>query len=179
MTRMVEQLLDLAKIESGQMQLNREPVDLAQLIQDVHRSLALRAEEKAVRLIMDIVPVAAVSGDRDRLTQILTNLVDNAIDHTPPNGLVQISLKAEGNDAVEMVVTDTGPGIPPEDLNRIFERFYQVDKSRHRTAEQRGVGLGLAIVKELVEAHNGTITAQSQVGQGSAFTVCLPRLEKS
>jgi signal transduction histidine kinase len=174
MTRMVEQLLDLEKIESGQLQLNREPVDLGQLVQEVQRNLALRAEEKGVHLVLDIEPAAAVMGDRDRLVQILTNLVDNAINHTLPGGRVHMGLKPYGDEAVELVVQDTGSGIPQEALDRIFERFYQVDKSRRRTAESGGVGLGLAIVKELVEAHNGRIIAQSQVGQGSAFTVRLP-----
>lgn len=174
MTRMVEQLLDLAKIESGQLQLNREPVDLAQLMQEVHRNLARRAEEKEVHLAMEIAPVAAVAGDRDRLVQILTNLVDNALNHTPPGGRVQITLKPYGDRAAELIVQDSGPGIPPEDLSRIFERFYRVDRSRHRTSERQGVGLGLAIVKELVEAHNGRITAHSHPGQGSTFTLHLP-----
>ncbi|MFZ0545095.1 MAG: HAMP domain-containing sensor histidine kinase [Candidatus Promineifilaceae bacterium] len=174
MSRMVEQLLDLAKIESGQLQLNREPVNLAQLIREVQRNLILRAEEKEVHLTMEIAPVSAVSGDRDRLVQILTNLVDNAIDHTPPAGQVTIGLKPYDEQMVELVVQDTGPGISPEDLSRIFERFYQVDKSRRRTSERQGVGLGLAIVKELVEAHDGRITVQSDMGQGSSFVVRLP-----
>jgi signal transduction histidine kinase len=174
MSRMVDQLLDLAKIEAGQIQLSKEPVDLGQLVQEVHRSLTLRAEEKGVQLTVEATPVAAVSGDRDRLIQILANLVDNALDHTPPDGRVHLSLKPYGDKAVELVVQDTGPGIPPEDLSRIFERFYQVDKSRHRPTENKGVGLGLAIVKELVEAHNGRIIAQSQLGQGSVFVVRLP-----
>jgi signal transduction histidine kinase len=101
-------------------------------------------------------------------------LVDNALNHTPPNGRVYIALKPYGHKAVELMVQDTGPGIPPEDLNRIFERFYRVDRSRRRTSERQGVGLGLAIVKELVEAHDGRITAESEVGEGSRFVVRLP-----
>jgi signal transduction histidine kinase len=174
MTRMVEQLLDLEKIEGGQLQLRMEPVDLSGLVQEVHRNMALRAEEKDVQLAVEIGPVDAVQGDQDRLLQILTNLVDNAITHTPPGGRVNVSLTPYGDRAVELAVLDTGSGIPQEQLSRIFERFYQVDKSRHRTTERRGVGLGLAIVKELVEAHNGRIIAQSEVGQGSTFTVRLP-----
>lgn len=174
MSRMVDQLLDLAKIESGQLQLIREPLDLGQLVRDVHRNMSLRAEEKGVHLTVEAAPLAAVPGDRDRLAQVLGNLVDNAIEHTPENGRVHLSLKPYGDKAVELAVQDTGPGIPPEDLKRIFERFYQVDKSRHRTSEDRGVGLGLAIVKELVEAHNGRIIAHSQPGHGSTFFVRLP-----
>ena len=174
MTRMVEQLLDLAKIESGELQLSHEPVDMGQLVEEVHRNLALRAEAKGVELTVEVAPVAAVSGDRDRLVQILTNLVDNALNHTPPNGRVYLALKPYGHKAVELVVQDTGPGIPPEELSRIFERFYRVDRSRRRTSERQGVGLGLAIVKELVEAHNGRITAESEVEEGSRFVVRLP-----
>ena len=176
MSRMVDQLLDLAKIEAGQIQLSRASIDLGQVVQEVHRNLTLRAEEKGVQLTIEVTPVAAVPGDWDRLIQILTNLADNAIEHTPPNGRVHLSLRPYGDREVELVIQDTGPGIPPGDLDRIFERFYQVDKSRHRTSEYGGVGLGLAIVKELVEAHNGRIIAQSQVGQGSAFTVRLPTM---
>ncbi|MCI0398810.1 MAG: HAMP domain-containing histidine kinase [Chloroflexi bacterium] len=174
MGRMVGQLLELARIESGQLQLARQPVDIGQLVGDVHRSLALRAQEKEIHFTLETAAVPPVPGDHDRLVQIFSNLVDNALAHTPAGGRIHLSLRPYGDKAVEVVVQDTGPGIPPDELSRIFERFYQVDKARARNDGRRGAGLGLAIVKELVEAHGGRITARSQMGQGSAFVVRLP-----
>ncbi|MFQ5401164.1 MAG: sensor histidine kinase [Anaerolineae bacterium] len=174
MARMVTNLLDLARIESGQIQLAREPVDLAQLLADVHHSFLPSAQEKQIHLTLAAQPTPQVLGDRDRLVQVLTNLVDNALAHTPEGGRVHLALRKHGDKAVEMAVQDTGRGIPEADLSRIFERFYQVDKSRARTGGRRGSGLGLAIVKELVEAHGGRILARSQEGRGSVFLVRLP-----
>jgi signal transduction histidine kinase len=174
MSRMVSQLLDLAKIESGQFELSRTPVDISQVLTDVQSSLRLRAEEKGVYVTVDLQPVSPVWGDYDRLVQIFTNLADNGIMHTDKGGGVHIALQRRGGSEVEVIVQDTGKGIPPEQLVRIFERFYQVDAARTRQSKQTGSGLGLAIVKELVAAHNGRIQARSQVGKGSAFIVQLP-----
>lgn len=174
MTRMVNQLLDLARIESGQLKLNRELLDLGQLLTQVQRNLALPAQQKDVRLSLELQPVPPVWGDADRLMQVFTNLTDNALTHTPAGGRVHISLTPHTDRAVNVIVQDTGPGIPADELSRIFERFYQVDKSRARTAERRGSGLGLSITRELVEAHGGRIEARSELGKGSAFQVRLP-----
>ncbi|OGR09505.1 MAG: hypothetical protein A3K53_05500 [Deltaproteobacteria bacterium RIFOXYB2_FULL_66_7] len=112
-----------------------------------------------------------VRGDRGQLKQVLTNLLDNAIKYTPEKGTVRLSAAgAEGR--VTVSVEDTGPGIPAEALPRIFERFYRVDKARSR--ELGGTGLGLAIVKHIVEAHGGSVSVESRVGEGSSFRVCLP-----
>jgi two-component system phosphate regulon sensor histidine kinase PhoR len=112
-----------------------------------------------------------VRGDRGQLKQVLTNLLDNAIKYTPEKGTVRLSAAgAEGR--VTVSVEDTGPGIPPEALPRIFERFYRVDKARSR--ELGGTGLGLAIVKHIVEAHGGSVAVESRIGEGSAFRVVLP-----
>ncbi len=172
MARMVSQLLDLARIESGQMELAREPVDLVQVLADVQQNLRLRAEEQQIHLTLETAPVPPVLGDHDRLVQVFSNLVDNALTHTPSGGRIHLQVRPHGEKAVESIVQDTGSGIPPEDLSRIFERFYQVDKAR--TSERRGSGLGLAIVQELVAAHNGRIQARSQVGEGTVFIVRLP-----
>jgi two-component system sensor histidine kinase ResE len=174
MERLVGQLLDLARIESGQLVLNRQPVELPELLDGLYRSLVLHAEERQITLTRDLQVVPPVSGDPDRLAQIVTNLLDNALTHTPAGGRVHLSLRPHGPEAVEIAVQDTGMGIPAAELERIFDRFYQVDKSRARLDEQSGSGLGLAIVKELVEAHGGQIVARSQVGQGTIFTVRLP-----
>lgn len=170
MSRMVNQLLDLARIESGQIQLNMAELDLVSLLQTVCNNSRLRAEEKEVSLLFVPANLGAISGDWDRLTQIFTNLVTNAIAHTPAEGTVTIRLWPH-NDKVLIVVEDTGVGIDSAEAERIFERFYQTDKSR----SGKGTGLGLAITRELVEAHGGTISADGSVGRGATFTVALPR----
>jgi signal transduction histidine kinase len=152
--------------------MRREPIDLPALLGAVAEKFNLRATEAQVALSLEMpdgLPV--INGDADRLAQVFTNLVDNALKHTPAGGRVTVS--AAANPAgVEITVTDTGAGIPAADLGRIFERFYQVDKSRARPG---GVGLGLAISREIVQAHQGTINVESVVGLGSRFRVTLPR----
>lgn len=174
MARLVQQLLDLARIESGQLELNKSQVDLNQITQDVYRNLSVRAQEAGVHLSLANQPVPPIEGDADRLMQIFTNLVDNSIAHTQVGGEVAIIVHSPGEKFVEVTVQDSGKGIPPEDLTRVFERFYQVDKSRAKSQPRQGTGLGLAIVKELVQLHNGRIEASSDVGIGSKFTVHLP-----
>lgn len=173
MERMVNELLDLARIESGQLQLKMRPVDLSQLLTDVYHSQLPRARAKGIDLTLDAADALPVVGDSDRLTQIFTNLADNALAYTPAGGRVHLATRAAGG-AVEGVVTDTGPGIPAEELPRVFERFYRLEKSRARSENGRGSGLGLAIVYELVTAHGGQISVSSEVGRGSAFIVRLP-----
>ncbi len=174
MSRMVSQLLDLARIESGTLQLAQEPVNIADLLTEVRHNLALRAQTLDIHLTLDAAPVPPVIGDYDRLMQVFTNLTDNALTHTPSGGRVHLTVKQHGDKAVEVLVQDTGKGIAETELSRIFERFYQVDKSRSRRDGRRGSGLGLAIVRELVEAHGGLIQARSAKGQGSLFIVRLP-----
>lgn len=174
MQRLVNQLLDLARIESGQLTLVREAVDLSQLVTDVHRNLLVRAQGQKIHLTLETAAVPPIMGDPDRLMQVFTNLVDNALTHTPAGGRVHLAVREHGEEAVEAMVQDTGKGISSEELPRIFERFYQVDKSRSRANGRRGSGLGLAIVRELVEAHHGRIQAFSKEGQGTTFVVRLP-----
>ncbi len=176
MTRMVDELLDLARIDSGQLELILQPVDMAQLLGDVIDNLAPVIQEKQIHLVTDLQTATIVNGDLDRLMQIFTNLLDNAATYTPVDGRIQLELQPHGLKEIVVIVHDSGAGIPPNELPRVFERFYQVDKSRARAAEQPGFGLGLAIVKELVEAHNGRVAARSQLGQGSTFLVYLPKI---
>jgi signal transduction histidine kinase len=177
MRRLVEGLLDLARLDAGQAALAREPVDLGALLGSVAERLGLRAAEKQISLRQEIARLPGMVGDGDRLAQVFTNLLDNALKHTPPQGIVTLAAApAPGDGMVEVTVTDTGPGIPAEDLARIFERFYQVDKSRKGGAG-RGAGLGLAISREIVAAHGGTLRAESVVGLGSKFVVRLPLAE--
>lgn len=182
MARMVTDLLDLARIESGQIVMRREPVGLGVLLENVVERFRLRAEEAGVALTVQTPDLPPVTGDGDRLAQVFTNLLDNALKHTPEGGQVTVAaelltpsgvrkLGGTWPRAVQVSVSDSGQGIPPEDLARVFERFYQVDKSRKRTGS---VGLGLAITREIVEAHGGSIEVESIVGLGTRFTVVLP-----
>ena len=175
MSRLVEQLLELARWDAGQIIIAREAVDLPRLLTTCVERMDWRAEEKGVTLTVEVKPMPPLRGDTDRLMQVFTNLLDNALTHTPSGGSVTVAAeRVEGPDGqaeVEISVTDTGPGIPAEELPRIFERFYRVDKAR---AGSRGAGLGLAIVKEIVEAHGGRVWAESVVGLGSRFIVRLP-----
>jgi heavy metal sensor kinase len=172
LARLVDDLLDLARLDAGQMTFTRVPVDLNALVARVADRLSLRAQERGVRLENEVTGLPSVSGDGDWLAQVFTNLIDNALKHTPAGGIVR--LRGEAHAAQVLVhVEDNGPGIPAEDLSRIFERFYQVDKAR-RGGVGRGTGLGLAISREIVQAHGGQLTAISASGQGSRFTVQLP-----
>ena len=174
MNRLVSQLLHLARIESGQLKLHLAPLHLNHLLTDVYNNLLVQAQAKQIQLTQAIEPVPAIAGDPDRLMQVFTNLVDNALTHTPAGGRVHLVVRPHGDKAVEVLVQDTGKGIPEEELPRIFERFYQVDKSRVQDSRRKGAGLGLAIVKELVEAHRGRVTAHSQPGKGTTFAIRLP-----
>jgi signal transduction histidine kinase len=171
--RMVEGLLDLARLNPSLRALNRRPLDLRELLAAQVEKFGLRAREGGVALRADLpLALPAMVGDADRLAQVIGNLLDNALKHTPAGGAVTISAAAVPG-GVEVAVADTGSGIAAADLPRIFERFYQVEKSRAR-APGSGVGLGLAISQEIVEAHGGVLRVQSQVGHGSRFTVTLP-----
>ena len=153
MNRMVGELLDLARIETGQIVMRREAVQIEHLLQNVIERLALRAQESGVALHTDIAAgLPAIVGDGDRLAQVFSNLIDNALKHTPGGGKVTVAARTISGSAavkrgkplsgVEISVADTGAGIPPEDLARIFERFYQVDKSRVKS-KTGSLGLGL------------------------------------
>jgi signal transduction histidine kinase len=170
--RLVEDLLDLARLDAGQIEFSRHPVDLSLLLQSVVDRLSLRAAEKDVKLDSRLGTISQMIGDGDRLAQVFTNLIDNAIKHTPAGGIVRLHGETEAG-WVSIHIDDSGRGIPDEDLSRIFERFYQVDKAR-RGGKGRGVGLGLAISRQIVDAHGGRLIAQSELGKGSRFTVQLP-----
>ena len=174
MGRMVAQLLDLARIESGQLKLNYTLLDLAEIGTVVRQNLLPRAQAHQIHLTFEAEPLPPIWGDYDRLMQVVSNLVDNALNHTPTGGRVHMAARPYGDKAVELTVQDTGKGMPPEQLSRIFERFYQVDKSRMREGGRGGTGLGLSIVQELVLLHNGRILARSEEGKGSLFIVQLP-----
>jgi len=168
----ITDLLLLSKIESGQAPLKQEPVALAGLIDRtvglLHHLIEKKHHTVAVNIPSDLPPIL---GDEERLGQVFSNLLDNAVKYTLEHGTITISALA-GKKFVEVGVADTGIGIPPQDIPRIFERFYRVDKARSR--ELGGTGLGLAIVKHLVEGHGGTVSVESSPGKSTTFFVKLP-----
>jgi two-component system phosphate regulon sensor histidine kinase PhoR len=173
MIRLVEDLLDLARSESGKLALRREVFDLTDVATSVVNTFAQRSLAAGVELDLDAPEEVFVDADRNRLTQVALNLVDNALRHTPSGGSVTVEIASEGGNAL-LRVRDTGSGIPYHDLPHIFERFYVVDRSR--TREHAGTGLGLSIARHIVEAHGGAITAHSIYGRGATFVCRLPRI---
>jgi signal transduction histidine kinase len=172
--RMIEELLDVSRIIAGKMHLERSPIELEPVLRAALDGVQLLAEQKQVRLATSIPADAGpVFGDAARLEQVFSNLLSNAVKFTPRGGSVSLTVANDG-DAVEATVADTGRGIPPEHLPRIFDRFRQVDASTTRS--EGGLGLGLAIVRHLVEQHGGQVSAESAgIGAGATFRVRLPR----
>ena len=170
MVQLVEDLLELARAESGRLRLRRENVDLASVGRNIVKTFEPRAQQLGVNLRFTS-EASRIDGDPDRLAQVFVNLIENALRHTPTGGSVDVSVTPH-NGAASLVVRDTGVGIPYNDLPHIFERFYVVDRSRTRDAA--GTGLGLSIVKQVVEAHGGTIVAESEFGLGATFTGVFP-----
>jgi heavy metal sensor kinase len=166
---MLNTLMDISEAESGTLQLHREPVSLADVVAralDLYREVA---DAKRVTLAADAPPEIVVVADRTRLEQVAANLLDNALKYTPAGGHVDVQVRRDGG-AATLRVRDTGPGIPPDELPRIFDRLFRGDTSR----AERGLGLGLSLVKAIVEAHGGTVDVVSEPGKGSVFTVTLP-----
>jgi heavy metal sensor kinase len=171
LTRLVGDLLLLAQAESGKLPLTMGTVPLDELLTDVFQQMRVLAGGKVTLKLIDI-DQAVVSGDRDRLKQVLINLTSNAIHYTPAGGEVFLNLSKAG-DMARVVVRDTGPGIPQKDLPFIFDRFYRGEKSRTRS-QNSGFGLGLSIAHFIVEAHGGRIEADSHEGRGTTFAVYIP-----
>lgn len=168
---LVEDMLDLSKLESNEFRLKRERVELGSVVPIVVALFRERAEKKGVKLTSELPRTSlAVEGDPRGLEHVLSNLVDNAVKYCPPGSTIIVRAAQEG-ERVRMVVSDTGPGIPAEHLPRLFERFYRVDAGRSR--ELGGTGLGLSIVKHMAEAMRGAVSVESAVGKGSTFTVSL------
>jgi len=172
-TNLVNDLLDLSRIESGRMELKFERVALDSVIADSIESVKHAASEKGIKQNVELLEgLSSVKGDREKLTQVVINLLNNAIKFTPRSGEIRIKAR-ELNGQVEVKVSDTGIGIPPEDLDSVFDKFYQVDSTL--TREAGGTGLGLAICKGIIEAHNGHIMAESELGKGSTFVFTLDK----
>ncbi len=173
LTLLIDDLLLLARLDSGRVELNLTTVPLRDAAQEALDDAALIARARGVQLINAVVPGIAAEADPERLRQVLSNLIDNAIKYGRADGTVTIGGRStEGGARVELTVRDDGPGIPAEAKARIFERFYRVDKAR--TREQGGTGLGLAIVKNVVQAHGGDVRVESAPGKGTEFFISLP-----
>jgi len=174
MERLAQDLLTLARSDAGELELMTAPMDLADVAADVVRRTTPFAQAGGVQLSLEAEEGATIDGDPDRLQQVALILIDNAIKHTPAGGNVSVRVRRQASAAI-LEVIDTGSGIAPEDLPRIFDRFYRADKARAR--ERGGTGLGLAIAKMLVEAHHGQLGLTSTLGVGTHVTVSLPLLE--
>jgi len=178
LTKIVEDLLMLSKVESKELRLNLEPLSLADLIDDVLDFVKDAATKKNLSIFKNESPPSlVVEADRNYLEQVFVNLLDNAIKYTPEGGRVSLSASEKNQEEVLISVQDDGIGIPREDLPRIFERFYRVDKGRSQ--ELGGTGLGLSIVKHIIQAHGGKVWAESQLGKGSTFYFTLPKNPKN
>jgi two-component system sensor histidine kinase ResE len=173
MGRLVNELLDLARMEAGHIQLTVEEIQISPFINRIIYKFQGLAKDHQI-LLSEVIDdeVKAIFFDPDRIEQVLTNLIDNAIRHTPKGGSVKLNVSQEDK-GIMIEVSDSGSGIPDEDLPFVFERFYKADKAR--TRGRSGTGLGLAIVKNIIEAHRGHISVQSKIGQGTTFTFFLPR----
>lgn len=176
LNRLVDDLQELSRVEAGAYEMDLHPVDISSLVKTVVKRLGGQFEEKDVKLTVDLPPdLPLIQADDDRMIQVLTNLISNALRYTPEGGEVTLRASKSGNQ-IQVTVKDTGVGIPPEHLAHIFTRFYRVDKSRSRQAG--GSGIGLTIAKYLVEAHGGRIWVESGgQDQGSVFTFTLPLAE--
>ncbi len=172
LTRMVGDLLLLAQAESGKIPLAHEVVELDTLLLEVLNQMQVLAHDK-VKLNLGDIDQVLVCGDRDRLKQVMVNLVGNAINYTPKGGEIVVGL-GKASERAQLTVTDNGPGISPEDLPHIFERFYRSEKSRTRQRDGKGYGLGLSIAYWIVRNHNGRIEVNSTLGKGTTFCVWLP-----
>lgn len=178
MGRLVNDFLDIARMEAGHVDMNFQEVDLRHVVKRVHRKFQVYAKEREVKLLAELPsqPLLVKEADEDRLEQVFTNLLDNALRHTHSGKSITIAGKhanVNGSEYVQFSVADEGQGIPSEDVPFIFERFYKADKARKRGSSS-GTGLGLAIVKNLIDLHHGRIVVESAAGIGTTFTLLLP-----
>lgn len=173
LTRLVADLRLLSLAEAGQLKLERVETDLAELTARAMEPFHLLAQSNQIELAIDVASnLPFVNVDADRIAQVIRNLLSNALRHTPEGGKVSVICKPDTRQGILITISDTGEGIPPDDLPYVFDRFYRADKSRSRTSG--GSGIGLAIVKQLVEAHGGRVRAESQPGQGTSIAFTLP-----
>ncbi|HVN71678.1 MAG TPA: HAMP domain-containing sensor histidine kinase, partial [Desulfomonilia bacterium] len=170
----IENLLDISRIESGKMEMDIKPVSPGELVLNAAESFRIAARDKGVDLFSDLPEdLPNVLADTTQIAHVFANLVSNALKYTPPPGKITISARAD-NEEVRFGVSDTGKGIPSQYLNRVFNRFFRVPGQETET----GTGLGLSIAREIVEAHGGVISADSSEGNGATFSFTLPRADR-
>ena len=173
--RMVDELLDLSRLQTGHFTLNKQELNISEMLFAIEEKYKPVIRNVGLDFKMEIEPdLPRIYADHDRMQQVVINLVENALKHTD-EGYISISAFKE-NEQICIEVADSGPGIAPEDLDHIWERFYKADKSRQRA--KGGTGLGLAIVQNIVKAHNGRVWVRSEVGKGSTFGFCIPSMNK-
>ncbi len=172
MTNIVADLLTLSKFDVGSIEFNYERFSFERSIQDIYSAMLLEAQKHGHEFTVDVpAPLPDIVGDRSRLEQVLINMVTNAVKYTPDGGKIELTVSSDGK-TVSASVRDNGIGIPEEDVDKVFERFYRVEKARSR--ESGGTGLGLSIAKEIVTRHDGTLTLQSEKGKGTVITMTIP-----
>jgi heavy metal sensor kinase len=175
LTGLLDAALTLARVDNGRLRESFAPLNLSELLTDLaETSIPYAEEERGQSLACDIAPALWVNGDRDHLTRLFLNLLDNAMQYTPQGGALRLTATTEGEQIVA-IVEDTGRGIAPEDLPHVFDRFYRADKAR-TSGSQDHAGLGLSIAQVIAQAHGGRITVESRLGEGSRFTVNMPRV---
>lgn len=172
LTFLIEDLLTLSRLESGKVVLQIQSAELRSLVSRILEDLTARAAERSVKLVNQVPETIVIKADIDRLQQVVVNLVENGIKYGTEGGTLIVGARLLEDHSVEIRVQDDGPGIPPEAQNRIFERFYRLDRARSR--DQGGTGLGLAIVKHIVQSHGGRVWVESQPGKGATFLFSLP-----
>lgn len=178
MGRLVNELLDLSRMEAGHIQLNLETIDVEDFVVRILNKFSLRALESNIRLsLVNEIEMDTGIFDPDRIEQVFTNLIGNALNHITDNDDIKVLVKNNAS-YLHVEINDTGKGIPEEDLPFIFERFYKADKSRTRNSKKKGTGLGLAIAKNIIDAHHGTISVRSKVDIGTTFSFKIPYIEK-
>jgi len=174
MSRLVNELLDIGRMEAGHIELNKEEIDTQMFVEKVYKKFYGMAEENGVQLLLTMdIEQQLLFIDPDRMEQVFTNLIDNAIGHTPNGGQVEVVVQSK-EDALHVEVRDNGSGIPEEDLSFVFERFYKADKARTRS-DKKGTGLGLAITKHIIQAHEGVISVKSKLHEGTTFYFTIPQ----
>ena len=172
LNRLVGEVLSVSEIEAGSLSIRRDDVKLDQLVEDLRESFTRQAEKKEITLAFDLPPkLPTLQGDRDKIALALHNLLGNAVKYTPAGGEVTVTA-AEVQGSIELSVADTGIGIGPDDLPRVFDKFYRAKDERLATID--GSGLGLALAREVIRLHHGDITVKSTLNEGSTFTLTLP-----
>lgn len=177
MTRIVQDLLTLSRFDSGRMEMNVTRFSFRQAVRNVYEAVTMSAQEHNHTLTLDLSPdIPMVDGDQQRIEQVIMNILSNAIKYTPDGGCIVIAAGRSGDGSAQVTVTDNGIGIPEQDIPRLFERFYRVDKARSR--ESGGTGLGLSIAMEILNLHKGQIHVESTLGRGTCVTITLPAVAK-